>query len=152
MPRLHLIGGAGSAVNLTREAVRLGYGLSGGVAHEYDADQRLWASLEVPCVTVGAFSRIGEAELARALRLVDEAQLTVLCSFPVGPGNAANLQLARRAQELGRLLVLEPQPPEAPRSFFDAEAERLFGELASGTPRLSYRQVVEALESGELFA
>jgi hypothetical protein len=33
--------GAGSAINLTRELVRLGYRISGGIAHEYDADQEL---------------------------------------------------------------------------------------------------------------
>lgn len=150
LPRIHLIGGAGSAVNLTREAVRLGYRLSGGVAHEYDADQRLWASLEVPCVTVGAFSRIGEAELEQAARLVEQADLTILCCFPVGPGNAANLELARRARRTGRLLIVEPRAPEAPRSFFDPEAQRVFRELAAGAPHLGYRELVEGLEGGGL--
>jgi iron complex transport system ATP-binding protein len=149
MPRIHLIGGAGSAVNLTREAVRLGYRLSGGVAHEYDADQRLWSTLEVPCVTVGAFSRIGAAELAQAATLVEEADLTILCSFPVGTGNAANLQLARRAR---RLLIVEPGPAEAPRSFFDEEAGRTFAALRPKALCLGYRELTEALETGSLFA
>jgi len=150
-PHIHLIGGAGSAVNLTREAVRLGYRLSGGVAHEHDADQRLWASLEVPCVTVGAFSRIGQSELDQAAALVERADLTILCSFPVGVGNAANLELARRANQGNRLLIVEPQAPEPARSFFDPEAQRVYAQLAGAARHVSYRQLVEALESGELF-
>jgi len=45
--RVHLIGGAGSAVNLTRELLRLGCEVTGGIAHEHDSDEKLWRSLAV---------------------------------------------------------------------------------------------------------
>ena len=80
--------------------------------------------------------------------LHEEADLTVLCSFPVGAGNAANLELARRAR---RLLIVEPQASELRRSFFDAGAQREFAALAADARRIGYRELVEALEDGRLF-
>ena len=143
-PRVHLIGGAGSAVNLTRELERLGYRISGGIAHEFDADQVLWHSLGVPSAVVGAFSRITEEDAERAASMVEEAELTILCSFPIGVGNAENLRLAARA---ARLVIVEPEPGDPPRSFFSEEGRRLFQELA---PRA--RTMRQAALLGELEA
>ena len=146
-PRVHLIGGAGGAVNLTRELERLGYRISGGIAHEFDADQVLWRSLGIPSRVVDAFSRIGARDVERAAALVEEAELTVLCSFPIGPGNEENLRLAGRAR---RLVILAPQPGEPPRTFFSEEGRRLFEALAARAPTLSYAELLRELEAGRL--
>ena len=140
--RVHLIGGAGSAVNLTRELYRLGCRLSGGIAHEYDSDVKLWRSLSVPCVTVDAFSRISDDDVRRAASLVEEAEVTILCSFPVGSGNLGNLKLAGRAR---RLLVLDPGPGEVERAFFSSEGEALFGSLVERGALLSYRDILSLM-------
>jgi iron complex transport system ATP-binding protein len=146
-PRVHLIGGAGGAVNLTRELDRLGYRISGGIAHEFDADQVLWRSLGVPSAVVGAFSRIGGEDVERAAALVAEAELTILCSFPIGAGNAENLRLASRA---ARLVIVAPGPGEPPRSFFSEEGRRLFQELSSRARTLSYAELLRELEAGRI--
>ena len=46
---------------------------------------------------IGAFSHISAAELEEASPMVGKADLTVLCSFPIGPGNESNLELVGRA-------------------------------------------------------
>jgi iron complex transport system ATP-binding protein len=143
-PRVHLIGGAGSAVNLTRELERLGYRISGGIAHEFDADQVLWRSLGVPSAVVGAFSRITGEDLEQAASLVEEAELTILCSFPIGVGNAENLRLAARA---ARLVVVEPEPGDPPRSFFSEEGRRLFQELAPRARTMRQAELLGELEA-----
>ncbi len=148
-PRIHLIGGAGSAINLTRELVRLGYPLSGGIAHRYDADQRLWQNLDIPTRVVGAFSMLGGEDIEQASRLVEEAELTVLCSFPVGAGNEGNLELAGKAR---RLIILRPEAEEQRRIFFSDRARELFAGLVEKAEQLSYRELVEGLESGDIFA
>jgi iron complex transport system ATP-binding protein len=140
--RVHLIGGAGSAVNLTRELHRLGYVLSGGIAHEHDSDERLWRNLGIDCSRVGAFSRIGEEEVLQAARLVEAADITVLCSFPVGPGNQGNLTLAARAR---RLIVLASGPGDVPRSFFSHEGRALFEDLCRKAPVLAYEELIAEL-------
>jgi iron complex transport system ATP-binding protein len=127
--RVHLIGGAGSAVNLTRELFRLGCSITGGIAHEYDSDEKLWRSLGIRCTTVGAFSRITDEQIREAASFVEEADLTILCSFPVGVGNLGNLKLASRAR---RLVVLKTGPEGAQRTFFSEEGKALFDQVCTG--------------------
>ena len=143
--RIHLIGGAGSAVNLTRALYRLGCALSGGIAHEYDSDEKLWRSLGVESCCVGAFSPIDEKDVERAVRLVEAADLTVLCPFPVGTGNLGNLLLAARA---GRLVILEPGPGDMPRGFFAEEGRLAFERLTAGAETMGYEQLISALKRG----
>jgi iron complex transport system ATP-binding protein len=145
--RVHLVGGAGSAVNLTRELYRLGCVLSGGIAHEHDSDERLWKSLGIPCRSVGAFSRITEEEIASAAAMVEEADLTVLCCFPVGTGNLGNLRLALRAR---RLAVLKPGPDDVPRTFFSEEGRALFDRVREKGSMLSREAIVEELEGRQV--
>ncbi len=139
---IHLIGGAGSAVNLTRELFRLGCSLTGGISHEYDSDGKLWQSLGVECVSVGAFSRIADEDVESAARLVAAADLTILCSFPVGPGNVGNLRLAARARNL---VIVAEGPEEVPRTFISPEARGLFEGLQAGARLLRHDQIVAEL-------
>jgi iron complex transport system ATP-binding protein len=145
---VHLVGGAGSAVNLTRELSRLGYRLTGGIAHAYDADEALWRALEVPRHTVSAFSRIGAEDVAAAAPLVEGADLAILTSFPVGPGNVENLRLATRAR---RLVVLDPGPEDMPRSFFGDDVRERFAALSGRAEHLAYAELVAGLESGSIW-
>ena len=128
---------------MTRELYRLGFSLSGGIAHEHDSDEKLWRSLGILCVSVGAFSRITEEEVAAAAHLLEEAELTVLCPFPVGAGNLGNLSLAARAR---RLVILQPGPGDLQRSFFSTEGRDLFDQLRRGGARLlRYRELIDEL-------
>jgi iron complex transport system ATP-binding protein len=147
MPLIHVIGGAGSAINLTRELVRLGYRISAGIAHEYDADQKLWQALEIPSLVIGAFSHITVADLQKAYPMVEQADLTILCSFPIGPGNQGNLKLADHAR---RLVILGAGPSEEPRLFFSPGARAEFSALAAKSEQMDYRRLCELLESGAL--
>jgi iron complex transport system ATP-binding protein len=140
--RVHLIGGAGSAVNLTRELHRLGYVLSGGIAHEHDSDERLWRNLGIDCASVGAFSRIDDEEVLKAARMVESSDMTILCSFPVGPGNQGNLNLAARAR---RLIVLAPGPGDVPRTFFSDEGRLVFENLCRNASVLTYEDLMSEL-------
>ncbi len=142
--RVHLIGGAGSAVNLTRELLRLGCEVTGGIAHEHDSDEMLWKSLGVGHRTVGAFSRIGDEDVEAAAAMAAEADVVVLCSFPVGAGNLGNLHLAGRAR---RLLILATGPGDVPRSFFSKEAREAFAALEARAGLRPYERIVEEVKA-----
>ena len=142
--RVHLIGGAGSAVNLTRELYRMGFSLTGGIAHEYDSDEKLWRSLGVTCVAVGAFSRITDEQIGAAAPMTEQADLTILCSFPIGPGNLGNLRLAQRARQL---VVLQPGPEDMPRSFISEEGRVLFQQVCAGARVLEHDAILADLEN-----
>jgi iron complex transport system ATP-binding protein len=146
-PRVHLIGGAGGAVNLTRELTRLGCRVSGGIAHEFDADHTLWRNLRLPFRVVGAFQRISPQDVEQASFLVEEADLTVLASFPIGPGNLENLRLAARAR---RLVILASGPEDPPRTFFSEEGRRLFAALSDCAPQMDYAALARELQEGRI--
>lgn len=137
---VHLIGGAGSAVNLTRHLVRLGYGVTGGVAHAGDTDGELWTTLGVNFVREEPFSTISDPVFVQAKELVRKAWLTVLCDFPLGPGNVRNLDLAETADTL---VILQ-----GPRSVFLPEVnqrlERL--QVRGNVRRMKEEELVFELE------
>ncbi len=144
--RVHVIGGAGSGVNITRFLHRIGCSVTGGVAHELDSDARLWRALGIPYVQVPAFSTIPLSRLAEATALVEAADLTVLCAFPFGEGNAGNLELATRAR---KLIILEDETDASPREFFsDPDTMRsTFDRLAATHGVTSYRETCRRIES-----
>jgi len=98
--RVHIIGGAGSAVAITRSLYRAGFRLSGGIAHALDSDAVLWESLGIPAVVVPAFSHVDSKAYERALAMAADADICILCDFPFGPGNSRNLDLACAARQL----------------------------------------------------
>jgi len=104
----------------------------------------LWRSLGVPSAVVGAFSRITGEDVERAASLVEQAELTILCSFPIGAGNTENLRLAARA---ARLVIVEPEPGDPPRSFFSEEGRRLFQELAPRARTMRQAELLGELEA-----
>jgi iron complex transport system ATP-binding protein len=80
--------------------------------------------------------------------MVEEADLTILCNFPVGPANERNLELAGHAR---RLVILQDGPQEQPRLFFSENAESLFSTLTAKAEQMEYGHLCEALDSGQLF-
>ena len=130
-------------MNLTRELYRLGCSLTGGIAHEYDSDEKLWKSLGVRCTAVGAFSRITEEQIREAAPLVEQADVTILCSFPIGPGNLGNLRLASLAR---RLVVLRAGPEDLPRTLMSPEAAALFEQACARSQVLDHDAILADLE------
>ncbi|AFG38284.1 heme ABC transporter ATP-binding protein [Spirochaeta africana] len=140
--RVHLIGGAGSAVTLTRELHLMGLQVSGGVAHELDNDARLWRSLAIPYTEVPAFAEIGSEALTAAEQLAGSADLVILCSFPVGRGNLGNLRLAVTAAEQGRLAIADEETGTCRRDFYTPESRQLYQHLLQLAPLYSYDQLI----------
>ncbi len=143
--RVHLIGGAGSALALTRLLVQAGYQLSAGVAHEYDSDAQLWHNLQIEMVKVAAFSHIDDSSFAQAHTLMAQADWVVLCAFPIGPSNRRNLVLAAQAR---RLLIVEEEPGFE-RFFGDQAIKNQFDTLAHKSPVLTKNAVLAHLAQND---
>jgi iron complex transport system ATP-binding protein len=145
--RVHLIGGAGSAVALTRELYLLGCTVTGGAAHELDSDTRLWRSLGITCVTVPAFAPLQrEDEKTEQVRnLIAAADVTVLCSFPVGDGNLVNLEAAGSAEELV-IMEEEGETWSCRRDFFCEAAEKQFSRLTGTGKTMSHDRLLAYIE------
>lgn len=98
--KIHVIGGAGSGVLPSKWLIDLGYKVSGGIAHEKDSDTLFWQQQNIPHITVPAFAEIDDNAFERAYEKVEQADIVVLCDFPLGAGNLRNLDLANEAKEL----------------------------------------------------
>ena len=146
-PRVHIVGGGGSAINLTRDLARLGYRLTGGVAHQYDADEQLWKTLDIPHSSVEPFSKISASEAGKVADWIAEAEYTVLCDFPIGPGNLLNLELASHS---ANLIVIEEDSEVRQRSFFVDEGEEGLSALRERGRFLKYADVVSFFEQRTL--
>lgn len=96
----HVIGGAGSGILPSKWLYDAGVQVSAGVAHERDSDTLFWQQQRIPFVSVPAFSDITVEAFQQAESLVQQADWTVLCDFPIGRGNLKNLQLANEARRL----------------------------------------------------
>jgi hypothetical protein len=83
----------------------------------------------------------------QAAALVEDADLTVLASFPIGPGNLENLRLAARAR---RLVILSPGPEDPPRTYFSAEGRELFAALNPRERLLDYPTLARELAEGRI--
>ncbi len=146
-PRVHLIGGAGSAINLTRDLARLGCRLSGGVSHQYDADEQLWRTLGISFESVEPFSLIGLESAPMTRKWIQESDFTILCDFPVGSGNLANLEFAGKANTL---IIVEESEELRQRSFFTDDGEEVFRRISDGASLMSYGDIISAFETGSI--
>jgi len=129
-PRVHVIGGGGSASAVLRELAEGDYRLSTGVLSPGDSDLYVADVYDVPTVVAPPFSAITDAAHDENRRRVREADLVLVCNLVVGPQNLRNLEAAAEAREL---VLLEDQPMEE-RDFTGGTAtERYLALRASAT-------------------
>jgi len=145
--RAHVVGGAGRGAPLLRRLAEMGYEVSVGVLHASDTDEAVAERLNLVRVSVPAFSTIDRESAAECRRLMEAADLLVVCDAPFGPGNLENLRLAVAAARGGVPTVLLEQVPIAERDFTDGAAAELWGALRGlSTVVADYEDV--AVEAG----
>lgn len=146
--RIHLIGGGGSAAALLTELWQLGHDLSLGVAHRGDSDFAAAERLGVRSVSVPAFSIVSDSELATAMDLCGDADVTVYCSPPVGEGNFANLELVKALMQRDKSVVLLEQH-SAEWDFTHGRAAALVKEfIGSGVRVADMGQIISDFSEG----
>jgi cobalamin transport system ATP-binding protein len=140
--RAHVVGGAGRAAPILRRLAEAGYDVSVGVLHASDTDETVASRLNLSRVSVPAFSAIDDASADACRRLMEAADLLVVCDAPFGPGNVENLRLAFAAASAGVRTVLLEQVPIAERDFTGGEATALWSALREkATVALDYDEV-----------
>lgn len=127
--RAHVVGGAGRAAPLLRRLSEAGFDVSVGVLHGGDSDDAVAERLNLVRVSVPPFSTIDPGSAAECRRLMEAADLLVVCDAPFGPGNVANLRIALAAAISGVPTVLLEEVPIARRDFTGGEATELWNAL-----------------------
>lgn len=147
-PRVHVIGGGGTAAPIVAKLVRRGYQVTCGVLNTGDADQEVAEALDIAYVPQPPFSEIS-AETADAHRgLMQQADVVVLADVPIGHGNLLNAQAALDSARAGRkTLILKPDLIQD-RDFTEGQATKLISDaLASGALAMgSTEELVSAVE------
>ena len=140
--RAHVVGGAGRAAPLLRKLSEVGFEVSVGVLHGSDTDEAVAERLNLVRVSVPPFSAIDAASAEGCRRLMEAADLLVVCDVPFGPGNVENLRLALAAARSGVRTVLLEEVPIADRDFTGGEATELWEALRGfATVARSYDEV-----------
>lgn len=140
---VHLIGGAGSTVALSRTLLQLGVEVTGGVAHEQDSDTEFWQAAGVEHVKVPAFSAIDDQAIEHAKLIEAQADITILCEFPFGLMNRANLDLAEQS---ACLWVLKNAPLD-PGRFAQPDIESQFNSCSNNARILTTQQAITDIKT-----
>ncbi|MFT5007631.1 MAG: iron complex transport system ATP-binding protein [Reinekea sp.] len=148
---VHLIGGAGSTVALARWLLQRGVTVSGGIGHEQDSDTDFWTATGMRHIAVPAFAPIDQDAIDQAQAMVESADLTIVCDFPIGAMNEGNLILAGHAK---LLWLLQEDTETAHQRFYSEAQAEAFAQLQQQGVRLTALAAIEQLTGriGELSA
>ena len=136
-PRVHVVGGGGSASALLARLYDEGFDLTAGVLPLFDSDAVRAEELGIPAAVELPFVPVGSEALDRLDRLLASARAIVVAPFPVGPTNLANL-LALRPHCARVPVALLGQAPGARWDYAAGEGQRARSELlAAGAVELA---------------
>jgi iron complex transport system ATP-binding protein len=103
--RVFVIAGGGSGLLVYRLLSRLGYFFATGVLHKGDIDYTVARSVGARIIAEEPFREISEESFSEALRELQEANLLVYTSPPIGRLNQRNLELLSAGHALGLPII-----------------------------------------------
>jgi iron complex transport system ATP-binding protein len=121
----HVIGGGGSASGVIRLLFERGYKITSGVLAEGDSDTFCAGIFGVECVTCMPYGKIDGESHRKNMDLVRNADITILCNMPFGPGNLLNLEAALAAE---KLVIIEDGDPSG-RDYTGGKALEIYNRL-----------------------
>lgn len=92
--KIHIISGGGSGEDLINVLYQRGYNLSLGVLNAGDSDWQYGKSLGLVTVDEKPFSRISDKAERKNRDIMQDADIIIVTSAPIGIGNLKNLQMA----------------------------------------------------------
>jgi iron complex transport system ATP-binding protein len=142
-PRVHVVGGGGSAARLLYLLAASGYRVTTGALNEGDADVETARMLGIDRITIEPYAPIDEATADRVEAQVGDAAVTVVADLAVGHGNLPNLRAAQQAEQL---ILVEDRPIED-RNYAGPRGEALYERLRSGGRVVESRNLLSAVEA-----
>ena len=101
-PEAFVISACGSGIPVYRQLQKQGVPFAAGILHENDVDCQVAAALASRVVTEKPFHEISEQTLREALDVMAGCGRILLCSVPLGPGNARMSELIAAAEASGK--------------------------------------------------
>ena len=103
--RIFVIAGGGSGLLVYRLLSRLGYCFATGVLHKGDIDYTVARSVGARIIAEEPFREISEESFSEALKKLQEANLLIYTSPPIGRLNQRNLDLLSAGHALGLPII-----------------------------------------------
>ncbi len=127
-PRVHVVAGGGSGLELLRRLFDRGCDLTAGVLPLFDSDSDLAEELGVPSVLELPFAPLSSESRERLRQLMSSSEIVVVAAFPVGPTNVGNLEEVERVVGVRRVLLVH-QDRARPWDFTGGSAARLRAQI-----------------------
>lgn len=143
-PRVHVICGGGTGIEILNRCAEAGCRLSVGVVHVMDADDETARAVGAMVIEEAPFSPISGAAAAEATRAALASRAVIVAPIPIGPGNLRNLEVAEAALAAG-VPVIMVEGQEA-RDFTGGAAAAAATRLAAAGASI-VRDVPAALEA-----
>ncbi len=143
-PRVHVICGGGTGIEIMNRCAEAGCRLSVGVVHVMDADDEAARALGAQVIEEAPFSPISAAARAEATAAARACRAVIVAPVPIGPGNLCNMEVAKAALDAG-VPVIMVEGQEA-RDFTGGEGAAAAARLAAGGARV-VRDVPAAIEA-----
>lgn len=124
IPTVFVVGGNGSGVKVFRLLSRYHYGICSGIIHENDLDYQVGKSLGIEMVTAKAFEMIDDDTLQKAEAKIIQSREVIDAGYPVGMINHKNIDLIKKALEMGKA-VISLRPYEESQSLFGTMADKV---------------------------
>jgi iron complex transport system ATP-binding protein len=123
--KIHVIGGGGSASGVIRQLYESGFDVTAGVFAHGDSDLGCTDVFGVRALVCQPFSEIDDQAFMENIKLIEAADITILCDMPFGHQNMRNLEAAAHAA--GLVLIEDGRPED--RDFTGGRALLLYNAL-----------------------
>lgn len=127
--RIHLIGGGGAGIEAMGSLLRAGHHVTAGALNRLDSDHTAALTFGIEVAEETPFRAIGPGAMERCRALIADADTVLIAEAPFGPGNLANLELAREAQTARKQVILLGRLPFDQRDFAGGRALALLQAL-----------------------
>jgi len=111
--RVHVICGGGTGGTLIQKLVEEGYEISTGVLNIGDSDWELSKLLDINIIEEAPFVGISDEIHKKHLSMIDDSNVIILSSIPLGYGNLKNLEAVEYAIDKGKTVLFLNQYNEA---------------------------------------
>ncbi|SHJ91236.1 iron complex transport system ATP-binding protein [Anaerobranca californiensis DSM 14826] len=142
--KIHVIAGGGSGVHILELFGGNSNNLSLGVVNREDLDWKKGKELGIKVVEIPPYSGIDLSSHQENLRLIDEANLVILCNTPFGHGNIRNLEGVQYAVNQGKKIIIIGDKNFQHRDFTENKvALEIFNDIIKGQRVFFARNVNE---------
>lgn len=107
--RIHVICGGGTGTDLIQRLTTEGYKVTTGVLNIGDSDWEFSQIYDIETIEEAPFTNISDNSYKSNISMIEESDIVILTSIPIGPGNLENLKAFNYALSIGKRVIFLDQ-------------------------------------------